>query len=141
MSRLVMRLCWMLNFPYSPFRFTIWSLYFIHVPIYNVICLFHTRWYMYQYLYFHLSVYFENKHWNTKFFKTTLILFIPHHPGKNSFYAPDQNKYIPLEDAPKVVNGKQTFCFTQPVPIQSYLIAIAAGAMVSKRIGPRSGLS
>jgi len=42
------------------------------------------------------------------------------------------------EDAPKVVNGKQTFCFTQPVPIQSYLIAIAAGAMVSKRIGPRS---
>merc|ERR550519_1787677 len=35
-------------------------------------------------------------------------------------------------------DGKRKFSFDQPVPIQSYLIAIAAGNIVSKRIGPRS---
>jgi hypothetical protein len=33
--------------------------------------------------------------------------------------------------------AKQRFTFKQPIPIQSYLIAIAAGALVSKKIGPR----
>ena len=34
-------------------------------------------------------------------------------------------------------NGKRYFYFEQPIPVQSYLIAIAAGALKSKRIGPR----
>ena len=41
------------------------------------------------------------------------------------------------DEATKVVDGRQKFCFDQPVPVQSYLIAIAAGAVKSKRIGPR----
>jgi hypothetical protein len=41
-------------------------------------------------------------------------------------------------DAKLVTEGaKQRFTFKQPIPIQSYLIAIAAGALVSKKIGPR----
>ena len=40
----------------------------------------------------------------------------------------------------KEENGKMQYSFDQPVPIQSYLIAIAAGAIVSKKIGPRSAI-
>lgn len=35
-------------------------------------------------------------------------------------------------------NSTKIFTFHQPVPIPSYLIAIAVGALVSKKIGPRS---
>jgi len=45
---------------------------------------------------------------------------------------------IRKHDNAAVKDGKRKFCFDQPVPIQSYLIAIAAGNIVSKRIGPRS---
>jgi len=38
----------------------------------------------------------------------------------------------------QVIDGKKITKFTQKVPIQSYLIAIAVGAIVSKKIGPRS---
>ena len=69
-----------------------------------------------------------------------MLMYIPHHLGKVLCTRLISGKYIPLKDAQKSANGKQTFYFTQPVPIQSYLIAIAAGAMVSKRIGPRSRL-
>ena len=37
----------------------------------------------------------------------------------------------------QVIDGKKITKFTQKVPIQSYLIAIAVGAIVSKKIGPR----
>ena len=33
--------------------------------------------------------------------------------------------------------GKQLFHFEQPVPVQSYLISIAAGSLKSREIGPR----
>lgn len=39
---------------------------------------------------------------------------------------------------PKTEGEKQRFTFKQPIPIQSYLIAIAAGALESKKIGPRT---
>jgi len=35
-------------------------------------------------------------------------------------------------------NGKKKFSFSQKIPVQSYLIAIAAGAIESRKIGPRS---
>merc|ERR550519_2614745 len=35
-------------------------------------------------------------------------------------------------------NGKNKFSFSQKIPIQSYLIAIAAGAIESRKIGPRT---
>ena len=39
----------------------------------------------------------------------------------------------------KIIDGgKKEAKFTQKVPIQSYLIAIAVGYVVSKKIGPRS---
>jgi len=41
-------------------------------------------------------------------------------------------------DEPKVVGEQHCFSFQQKVPVQSYLIAIAAGALQSKQIGPRS---
>eukprot|EP00088_Acartia_fossae_P057827 TRINITY_DN674_c0_g1_i2.p1 TRINITY_DN674_c0_g1~~TRINITY_DN674_c0_g1_i2.p1 ORF type:complete len:613 (+),score=141.73 TRINITY_DN674_c0_g1_i2:42-1880(+) len=41
-------------------------------------------------------------------------------------------------DAPEQVGEKLKYCFEQKVPIQSYLIAIAAGNIKSRRIGPRS---
>jgi len=40
--------------------------------------------------------------------------------------------------SPETVGSKQKFSFDQPVPVQSYLIALAAGAIKSKKIGPRS---
>lgn len=35
-------------------------------------------------------------------------------------------------------SDKKTYEFHQPVPIPSYLMAIAVGALVSKQVGPRS---
>jgi len=42
------------------------------------------------------------------------------------------------QEQPEVCGDKLKFCFDQKVPIQSYLIAIAAGNIKSKKIGPRS---
>ncbi|XP_023336732.1 leukotriene A-4 hydrolase isoform X2 [Eurytemora carolleeae] len=42
------------------------------------------------------------------------------------------------DETAEIWNGKKKFKFEQPIPVQSYLIAIAAGAIVSKKIGPRS---
>jgi leukotriene-A4 hydrolase len=38
---------------------------------------------------------------------------------------------------PVAEGSRQRFTFKQPIPIQSYLIALAAGALESKQIGPR----
>lgn len=43
-----------------------------------------------------------------------------------------------MQDDPQEKDGKKTYKFYQKVPIQSYLIAIAAGRLESRRIGPRS---
>jgi len=43
-----------------------------------------------------------------------------------------------IRDGEEVVNNKKVAKFIQKVPIQSYLIAIAAGALESRKIGPRS---
>ena len=42
------------------------------------------------------------------------------------------------EDVQQIDNSMKLHIFNQPLPIPSYLIAIAAGALVSKKIGPRS---
>ena len=41
------------------------------------------------------------------------------------------------DETAEIGNGKKKFKFEQPIPVQSYLIAIAAGAIVSMKIGPR----
>jgi len=41
-------------------------------------------------------------------------------------------------DAVELEDGRQRFTFNQTVPIMSYLIALAAGHVESRRIGPRS---
>jgi len=43
-----------------------------------------------------------------------------------------------IRDGEQVVGDKKVAKFIQKVPIQSYLIAIAAGALESRKIGPRS---
>jgi leukotriene-A4 hydrolase len=43
-----------------------------------------------------------------------------------------------MQGDPQEKDGKKTYKFYQKVPIQSYLIAIAAGRLESRRIGPRS---
>jgi len=43
-----------------------------------------------------------------------------------------------IRDGEAVVDNKKVAKFIQKVPIQSYLIAIAAGALESRKIGPRS---
>ena len=43
-----------------------------------------------------------------------------------------------VRNGDEVKDGKKVAEFTQKVPIQSYLIAIAVGAIVSRKIGPRS---
>ena len=43
----------------------------------------------------------------------------------------------PLGEDGVIKPGKDMFYFDQPVPIQSYLIAIVAGNIKSQQIGPR----
>ena len=44
-----------------------------------------------------------------------------------------------LREGEPVVNGSKTvYSFRQPVPIPSYLLAIVAGDLQSRQIGPRS---
>jgi len=43
-----------------------------------------------------------------------------------------------MQGEPKEINGNKVYKFLQKVPIQSYLIAIAAGRIESRKIGPRS---
>ena len=43
----------------------------------------------------------------------------------------------PLGEDGDIKPGKDMFYFDQPVPIQSYLIAIVAGNIKSQQIGPR----
>ena len=45
---------------------------------------------------------------------------------------------VPDDAEPKEAEGKRCFSFTQKVPIPSYLLAIACGNLVARRIGPRS---
>ena len=42
------------------------------------------------------------------------------------------------QGTPEKRNGKKLYRFLQKVPIPSYLIAIAAGKLESRKIGPRS---
>lgn len=42
------------------------------------------------------------------------------------------------DEVEEVDNSMKVHKFHQPVPIPSYLIAIAVGALVSKQIGPRT---
>ena len=43
-----------------------------------------------------------------------------------------------MQGEPETKNGNKVYRFLQKVPIQSYLIAIAAGRLESRKIGPRS---
>ena len=43
-----------------------------------------------------------------------------------------------MQGEPENRNGNKVYRFHQKVPIQSYLIAIAAGRIESRKIGPRS---
>ena len=43
-----------------------------------------------------------------------------------------------MQGEPEKRNGSKVYRFHQKVPIQSYLIAIAAGRIESRKIGPRS---
>jgi len=43
-----------------------------------------------------------------------------------------------VRDGDEVKDGKKVAKFNQKIPIQSYLIAIAVGAIVSRKVGPRS---
>ena len=43
-----------------------------------------------------------------------------------------------MQGVPEEINGNKVYKFLQKVPIQSYLIAIAAGRIESRKIGPRS---
>merc|ERR1712223_365646 len=43
-----------------------------------------------------------------------------------------------MQGDPETKNGNKVYRFLQKVPIQSYLIAIAVGALESRKIGPRS---
>ena len=43
-----------------------------------------------------------------------------------------------MQGDPETKNGNKVYRFLQKVPIQSYLIAIAAGKLESRKIGPRS---
>jgi len=43
-----------------------------------------------------------------------------------------------VRDGHEVKDGKNVAKFNQKIPIQSYLIAIAVGAVVSRKVGPRS---
>jgi len=43
-----------------------------------------------------------------------------------------------VRDGHEVKDGKKVAKFNQKIPIQSYLIAIAVGAVVSRKVGPRS---
>ena len=43
-----------------------------------------------------------------------------------------------MQGDPEEKDEKKTYKFYQKVPIQSYLIAIAAGRLESRRVGPRS---
>merc|ERR1719232_2489315 len=45
---------------------------------------------------------------------------------------------VPQGDPQPASNGKRVHKFLQKIPIQSYLIAIAAGNIESRKIGPRS---
>ena len=43
-----------------------------------------------------------------------------------------------VRDGDEIKDGKKVAKFNQKIPIQSYLIAIAVGAVVSRKVGPRS---
>jgi len=45
---------------------------------------------------------------------------------------------VPNGGPKEAENDKKKFSFSQKIPVQSYLIAIAAGAIESRKIGPRS---
>ena len=81
----------------------------------------------------------EKCEWNPR----RVIFFTEGHAGQGSWVA--QKPIIdtllfprkPLGEDSDVRPGKDLFYFDQPVPIQSYLIAIVAGNIKSKQIGPR----
>ena len=71
-----------------------------------------------------------------------MIFFTEGHAGQGSWVArkPINDTLFPrkpLGEDSDVRPGKDLFYFDQPVPIQSYLIAIVAGNIKSKQIGPR----
>ena len=55
----------------------------------------------------------------------------------NCLYQPGPPFFFRKTEKTEMIGDKMKFSFEQPVPVMSYLIAVAAGHLEARQIGPR----